>query len=105
MQNSKTSIFPLPYVDQEKGITKVEYATIEFVAAHLKAHGKYPDVQQVRALAELAIYVLDGVIPAAVAASYPDPVDEHQVDPEHGLSELEIDQPNSPFHNPTFTEE
>jgi len=101
-----TSIFPLPAVGQENGITKVEYATIEFVAAHLKAHGKYPDPDQLRALAELAIYVLDVSIPvAADQAAHPIRFDEHQVDPEHGLSELEIDQPNSPFHNPTFTEE
>lgn len=101
MQNSKTSIFPLPSVGQEKGITKVEYATIEFVAAHLKAHGKYPAPDQVAALAELAASTLDHVIPRVLEVLYPskrdpafkeaDNVDD--IDPEGQLNE--IDELNS----------
>lgn len=111
MQNSKTSIFPLPSVDQEKGITKIEYATIEFVAAHLKAHGKYPDPDQVANLVELAAWILDHAIPRVLEELYPpahDPIFKEvdnvdEIDPSRQVNE--VDQMNFPFHNPLFTEE
>jgi hypothetical protein len=37
-------------------LTKTEYAMVQFIAAHLTAHGKYPDPNQIAALIDLAKY-------------------------------------------------
>lgn len=108
MQNSQCSAFPIPG-DQPSGpfngLTKVEYAVIQLVSAHFSAHGKYPGNEQMGAIADLAIWLLDISIPAAMATTYPVDGEAVDIDPESQLNDLEIDQHNSPSHNPLFTEE
>jgi hypothetical protein len=72
-----------PCFDEEgifnSGMTKAEYATIRFVAAHLQAHGTYPAAQQVDALCALAIKTLDYVIPDTEKFVYPtNAIDDHE---------------------------
>lgn len=52
------------------GFTKVEYATVHFIAAHLQSHGKYPTRDQVLALAALAVQTIDFAVPQAAAENY-----------------------------------
>jgi hypothetical protein len=96
MQNSQKNALPLYDVEADcvlTGMTKAEYATIHFIAAHLHSHGKYPTAPQAMSLAALAINTLDAVIPAAIAEIYPSAPDhslDDQVDPKtHLLEDLE----------------
>lgn len=95
MQNSQTSSVPSQDANDwsfKGGMTKAEYATIHFVAAHIKAHGSFPTRQQSDSIATLAINILDDVIPSAVAQLYPSAPDhslDDQVDPEAHLEYLE----------------
>jgi hypothetical protein len=61
IDNSRTAAFP-NFNEQSvftPGLTKGEYAMIQFVAGHLNAHGRYPDATQVLALADLVTSILD----------------------------------------------
>jgi hypothetical protein len=50
------------------GMTKAEFATVHFVAAHLHAHGKYPMKDQLMSLGELSLQIFDRLIPALVVS-------------------------------------
>jgi hypothetical protein len=68
MENSEMSFMPVfDGVTNHwvHGLTKGEYATIQFIAAHLQAHGKYPDPGQARALRELADFTLNVIVERA----------------------------------------
>jgi hypothetical protein len=43
------------------GMKKSEYALIQFVTAHIQAHGKHPEISELFGYASLGIYVLDSV--------------------------------------------
>jgi hypothetical protein len=58
--NSHASFLPLDDgSNPNNGMTKAEFAAIHFVAAHLTAHGRMPDKQQLQILGELAVDLLD----------------------------------------------
>jgi hypothetical protein len=59
--NSLTAAFP-QFNEQgifHPGMTKIEYATIQFMAAWVQAHGKIPLLNEMQELAELAMMSLN----------------------------------------------
>jgi hypothetical protein len=91
MQNSQSPVhasFDITKDDQNynPGLTKAEYATIQFVAAHFSAHGKYPDPTQTEALADFALWILDFVTPKVADRNYGLPRD---LNPMSQLEDLE----------------
>jgi hypothetical protein len=92
MQNSQTPAYPS--FDEmgiyQAGMSKAEQASVQFIAAHLKAHGNYPDPKQTQALVELACYVLDYAVPMVQESLYPTvKADPDNLDPESILEDLE----------------
>ncbi len=80
LTNSRASFLPLDDGrNDSNGLTKGEFAIIQFVSAHLQAHGKYPDREQLISLGELAVHVLDTIM--AIVA--PGPKQEEHNEPEN----------------------
>lgn len=77
MQNSLTSVFPL---DAVGGMTKLEYTSIELLAAHIKAHGRMPEVHQMFAVIDTASWLLDYAVPAEVRKMQPKKVVDNDAD-------------------------
>ena len=67
------------------GLSKTEYLTLKLLAAHLQSHGKMPSSDQMTALIDSAIWILDNAIPKGIQMFYP----TLKVDPESQLEELE----------------
>lgn len=86
--NSKQTAFPNFDFDAvyHAGMTKTEYATVHFIAAHLQAHGSYPLPNQSLALAELAVYIFDTAIP--IALGWGKHEQDELLDPEKMLNKL-----------------
>ena len=106
LQNSQQTAFP-NFNEQgifNPGLTKAEYGTLLFVAAHLEAHGKYPTGDQIEALAALAIKTLDVEVGKVMREIYGE-LEQDFPDPENVDPEMEIDQVNSPFQDPNFSQE
>jgi hypothetical protein len=84
-QNSLSAAFP-QFNEQgifQPGMTKTEYATVQFIAAWVQAHGKMPSRDEMQQLTELAILSLNSWIGFVSDAM------QHQDRPEHNFDNHE----------------